>query len=418
MQLTKTKVVKYRTAIFKKWLANMMLASISIIFTLFLIEIGLRFVYPAHERDWTTTHQPDEQLGWAYIPKSSQWYSSPGEFRTYFEINALGQRDIERTYDKSVETYRILMLGDSFVASLQTPLEESFVKVTEDNLTRSKFLQSRPIEILNAGTGGYGTDQELRWFRQKGTQYEADAIILTMFLGNDIADNDFELWYLAGSQAPSKPFFALKNKQLVDIGQAGRQTTLSGDEGINILRLRRQLQRYSYTYALISSALTKLEGQPAFNFVLKWLGRSDGADTYNHSYDLFAETLPAEWTRAWNLTEVIVLTLKKEVEAQGSDFGIVLIPHPVQVHKDWWAARRTLYPAMDQRSWNLSAPNTRMSQFLNTQKIPHLDLLPPLLNYVEETGSHIYYRSDGHFTVEGNQVVGELIATWIQQTFK
>ncbi len=400
----------------KKISINILISSLSLLITLLLIEAGIRLIYPASERNWATIHQPNEALGWAYIPNSTQWYTSPGEFRTHIKINTIGQRDEERTYEKPVNVYRILMLGDSFVASLQTPLEQTFVKITENQLQSSNESSDRSIEVLNGGTGGYGTDQELRWFRREGIKYSPDLVILVMFLGNDIADNDFELWALAGSIAPPKPFFKLENGQLKDMGRIGIQSELSGDEEVSILSLRRFLQRYSYTFSLASAMLTRLEGQPAFQTVLRWLGRGAAADTYNHSYDIFAASPPPAWERAWQLTDALILALQEEVEASGADFRVVLIPHPVQVHRDWWQARVSLYPVMAEIEWNLSSPNNRLANLLHENDIPYLDLYPLLSEYVTENSSYLYYRSDGHFTPEGNQIVGQAIAEWLVET--
>ncbi|MBI1880157.1 MAG: hypothetical protein HYR94_18380 [Chloroflexi bacterium] len=301
------------------------------------------------------------------------------------------------------------------MASLQTPLTQTFVKVTEDHLCELNFQPECHLEVLNAGTGGYGTDQELRWFRKEGVKYSPNMVVLVIFLGNDIADNDFELWYLAASLAPPKPYFKLENGALRDAGFIGSPSQLTGDQEASILSLRRFLQKYSYTFTLVSAMLTRLEGQPAFQAALHGLGWSAAAGTYNHNYDIFAIAPPPAWERTWAITEALILALRDEVEANGAEFRVVLLPHPVQVQRDWWAARLSLYPAMAQIQWDLLQPNTRLANFFEAQRIPYLDLYPVLANYVDRTGAYLYYRGDGHFTPEGNRIVGQAIADWLAE---
>ena len=402
--------------VIKKLAVNLGLVALSLALTLFIIEVGLRLFYPASERDWSAIHRPDSELGWAYIPDSSQWYTSPGEFRTFIQINANGQRDEPRSYQKPADTYRMIMLGDSFVASLQTPLTQTFVKETEDHFRQRSVQPGYRIEVLNAGTGGYGTDQELRWFRKDGVRYAPDCVVLIIFLGNDIADNDFELWYLNTPLTPPKPFFRLAQGTLYDAGFSGAPSELSGDQEVSVLSLRRFLQRYSYTFTMTSAMLARLEGKPAFQTALTWLGRGGAANTYNHSYDIFAATPPPAWERAWAITEALILALRDEVEASGAEFRVVLLPHPVQVQRDWWAARLSLYPAMAQIQWDLLQPNAHLANFFEAHRIAYLDVYPELAGYVKRTGAYLYYRSDGHFTPEGNQIVGQAIADWLAET--
>lgn len=398
--------------------ANFFLLGTSLIIGLLLIEGALRLVYPASELGAMATHQADNALGWAYIPGSSQWRTSPGEFRTFVQVNSNGLRDEEIPYEKPADVYRIVMIGDSFVAGVQSTLDKTFVKVTERELRELDGQPGREIQVINAGTGGYGTDQELRWLRFEGVKYTPDMVVLVIYLGNDIADNDYELSSLAVSTLPPKPFFQLQDGQLVDAGFIGAQTQLSGDQEASILSVRRFLQKHSHAYRLASAALTNLEGQPAFQKAIGWLGQGTAADTYNHNYDIFNESPPPQWDRAWKLTEALILAMRDESASIGAQFRVVAIPHPVQVHQDWWRARVALYPAMDEIDWDLSRPNRQLRDLLNDSDVPYLDLQPLLSDYVAETDHYIYYRSDGHFTDEGNQIVGEMIAEWLVQTWQ
>lgn len=390
-------------------ITNLLLAVISLFVTLLLLEGALRLVFPASERGLANIHRADDVLGWEYIPGAGQWYTSPGEFRNYVQINANGLRDVERVYEKTADSYRILMLGDSFVAGLQVPLTQTFTALAETPLRQSV---SNQIELLNAGIGGYGTDQELRWLRQEGWNYSPDRVILVVYIGNDIADNDYELASLAVSTLPPKPFFRLINGRLEDAGYIGNQSELSNEGDWGVVGARRFLQKNSYIFSLASASLTYLEGNSTFQGVLRSLGQ--GGDEYNHYYDIFSQTPPLAWERAWMVTEGLITTMAEEVTVQGAEFAVVLIPHPIQVHPDWWQARLSLYPAMSDIQWDLEQPNSRLTNFLAVHNISYLDLSPVMKEYFDQNHSYLFFRSDGHLTIEGNVIAGQAIAAWLE----
>jgi lysophospholipase L1-like esterase len=66
------------------------------------------------------------------------------------------------------------------------------------------------VEVLNFGVAGYGTDQELLVFEHHARHYAPDAVILTMFLANDLTDiSHDQMW------SYPKPAFRLQGETLV-----------------------------------------------------------------------------------------------------------------------------------------------------------------------------------------------------------
>jgi len=93
-------------------------------------------------------------------------------------ISPQGLRD--RTYDQVPPpgVLRIAMLGDSFVLGEGVPLERTLPKQTE------KLLGSG-YEVMNVGTSGLNTEQELAAFEQRVPSLGAERSIL-VFVPNDI----------------------------------------------------------------------------------------------------------------------------------------------------------------------------------------------------------------------------------------
>src|SRR5262249_2400221 len=91
-------------------------------------------------------------------------------------------------YGKLEGTFRILVLGDSFVEAMHVPLAATFGHVLQE-LLASDGRAGRRIEIITAGVSGYGTASEVLYFEREGKRYEPDLVLLAFYPGNDVKNN-------------------------------------------------------------------------------------------------------------------------------------------------------------------------------------------------------------------------------------
>lgn len=150
------------------------LAGVSLLVGLLIGELALRILVP--QIGWHI--EGDTSLGW-----SSREYKS---FDPAGDVPVAGQT-------------RILFLGDSNLAG-------SGVRVRDDRfpIVLGKLLgQDAVVRII--ASGGWGTDQELLAFLQKGRTWEPDIVVLTFTPYNDLAN------ILSNGTPPSqsKPYFAI-----------------------------------------------------------------------------------------------------------------------------------------------------------------------------------------------------------------
>ncbi len=155
-------------------------------------ELGLRLagyvplydVYSKPELFW----QHDARLGWSLEPGARGRYVGPRpfpvEFDTAVEINSLGLRGPELPRRAEGEL-RVLFLGDSVVAGFEVEQQETFVALLEAQLQQR---MGRPLHVINGGVRGYGTDQSLLWYRERGQSLAPDLVAL-VFSANDFDDN-------------------------------------------------------------------------------------------------------------------------------------------------------------------------------------------------------------------------------------
>ncbi len=107
-------------------------------------------------------------------------------------------------------SFRVAVLGDSFIEAFQVPDEQTFCARLESGLQDCSALAGRQVEVLNFGVSGYGTAQELLMLRHYVWQYQPDLVLLAFFPGNDLRNNSAEL-----EPYKVRPFYRLQSGDLV-----------------------------------------------------------------------------------------------------------------------------------------------------------------------------------------------------------
>lgn len=124
-----------------------------------------------------------ERWGWHHEPNTSDTFVKLG-FEQTVHINSRGLREREIPYAKPDDVYRVLVIGDSAVVSFEVPPETVFTRVAEDRLRERGY----PVQVVNGGCRGYGTDQALLFLQDEGMRYQPD-LVLYNWIGNDAEDN-------------------------------------------------------------------------------------------------------------------------------------------------------------------------------------------------------------------------------------
>lgn len=78
---------------------------------------------------------------------------------------------------KPKDVFRIVAVGDSFTQGVFVNTEESFPERTEDLLAQTAADNSRRIEVLNFGVGGYDIEYASQRLRLLGMKYAPDLVV-------------------------------------------------------------------------------------------------------------------------------------------------------------------------------------------------------------------------------------------------
>jgi lysophospholipase L1-like esterase len=402
-----------------RWLlSRVLLVCIGVLGPLCVIEAGVRLLGIAPPAQLQPAlWAPHPYLGWFHPPNRAGSVSSEyREFDAFVRINARGLRDREIGYDNPARAVRILALGDSFVEALQVPLETTFTHQLETLLTSDE----QPVEVINAGVGGWGTDQEAIFFAIEGFRYQPAVVLLFFFPHNDVMNNYQPLESARLHGIINKPFFHLDDGRLIEPTFPFEPSEGRDQPATPLLSAGEWLNAHVATYRLVAPYVREIPGLGRALAATGILGSmaafmAADPDAPPIAYGLYQAQLSAEWEAAWQLTEAIILRLDAEVRSRGARLGVVVIGAPEQVYPDRWAATLSRYPDMSAADYDLDAPNRRLSAFLADANIAHLDLLPVFRQAATAPDAPpLYYRHDGHWTPAGHQLVATTVAGFVR----
>lgn len=252
-------------------------------------------------------------------PLSGRNYTFGGGFSQWLEFNALGFRGAMIDFPTNDHRQRVLVLGDSYTAAWQVPLQDRWTE---------KMQQIHPgWVILNLGMPNWGTDQEYLTLLNYPLRQPPDLVLLMFYPGNDVSDN--ARLELTGNP-PNHPYFVPDG-----IGSDGNlslhEVPWHFDNPFDRPRrlpfptnVRSWLYLNSVSYHLASDLKTSLSKDDEAH-VMPLLGTTDP-----HPVPLEAgvyRTLETpEWTLAWKVTEALLLRMKSAAENWGARFVIVVVP--------------------------------------------------------------------------------------------
>ncbi|MFN8457948.1 MAG: SGNH/GDSL hydrolase family protein [Anaerolineae bacterium] len=326
---------------------------------------------------------------------------------------------------------------------MQVNLEQTYHKQLETLLGDSL---GRPVEVINGGVGGWGTDQEAIFYVAEGFRYQPDIVLLAFFIRNDTVNNygPLELASAGGSQ--QKQFFTLSSsgelipppvqeaqaEAAIGAHSKAQEVVMSGnapqpspqlDHNPLLLPLADTLWRWSALYRLVTPYLRDLPP------VVQQVGASGilggegvvraGHPTIPVHFYTYESPPNKDFEAAWRVTEAIIKRLRAEVETRGAKLAVVIIGAPEQVYPEQWQRLLAANPALRQVSLDVDAPNRRLNEFLAREHILHLDLLPIFREAASKAETPpLHFRHDGHWTVAGHRLAAESIQNFLQSELK
>lgn len=329
--------------------------------------------------------EPDPDLGWRHRRDFRGLYVSP-EARNAVAFNARGLVGPDVPDDNPPGEKRLLLLGDSFTESLQVPYADTWGVLTAEGL-------GDEWRAVNAGVSGYGTDNALWMWREEGRTLNPDVVLLLVFPGNDVSDNDPELYALTGDGLP-KPHVSVSGGSL-SVSPAA-ETIGEGSSLKSLLRNRSRL--YLFLRDTWKRFRARSQHEAEGGLPVHW-------GVYRTSWS------PA-FERGWRTTQVLLRTLADEVEASGARFVVGLIPTGWRIEPDQRRALAEAHAELEtDATWDPAAPDRRLEAFLGELGIPVVDLFPALDHARKVVDEPLY---GDHLTPRGHRVVADTLVAFLR----
>jgi len=203
----------------RPFLLHLALMAGAILFTLLLGEAAVRLFRP--QNPVALMYSDDPQFGFWNLSNLKHKRVRSERNCPFYHIttDAGGYRGARPVaVPKPAGTLRILVLGDSFTFGVGVEDDQTCPAQMERPLNPADALgaspaTARPVEVVNAGCPGWGTENALAFWRARAEQLNPDLLILA-FYRNDLNDNLRHLVYQLDNgkavYAPKKGFARMK----------------------------------------------------------------------------------------------------------------------------------------------------------------------------------------------------------------
>lgn len=422
----------------KLMIFRLLAMGIALVGSLLCAEVGVRFFYrntSLFEHDGYTTKRFRPSRVLRHVDQESHLEV---EIRT----NRLGFRGppIAATRPET----RIALLGDSFVSQIQIPEEE-----TVAGRLRATSLGGAKPEVLAMGIDGFNPAQELLVWQHYARDLEPDIVILELFPANDVREGS------PTTSSGNQPYFHLVDGKLVKISQETRRklsTWLNQNSKfylwqkektkalVNRFKRWRAARRDRAKHealagqdppAASSPGPTSASGnaEPPASVPAPASATAPGTGPATATAPapasppppppaaltsmllrtdlIFRAYLPEDepWRQSWAILEAIILEIRREVEAAGGRFLVVMIPHRYEVDPGRRQPLLARYPSFPEDYWDFERPRRRLLEIAGRNGLTLVDPTEPF-SAALRAGTPVYFM-DGHLTGEGSRIVTE-----------
>lgn len=384
----------------KKNLANSLIILGTIFIFFLILDIALSIFSPSKIRIQPYHEKYDSTLGWVNKPLKNEGVHFEFAKNRFFHVthNSLGLRGPETSYKKPEGIRRILFVGDSYFWGYGVSDDEVLTRVLQQHVPSS-------IEVLNGGTTGYGTDQELLWLKVEGLKYKPDIVIFSFSAANDLDEIATSVSYYS-----PKPIFMLDNEEFVlknvpvprtletDRKTFGNPRTLFG-------KAKKFLRHNTHFYPFITG---RLNANPAIRHFLINVGLGEEYTTIIGNIPVLKN--PPD--KLWGIALSLIKEGRKIAEDSGAKFVLAFIPEKETALTD----NMTMPDAQRKTCVRNDELSSLFREFTKKEKISYIDFLPIAREHLR-IGASLYNTepTDHHWNASGHRFAAHEILTLLEK---
>jgi hypothetical protein len=355
----------------------------STLFSAALLEIGVRIFVPSSNIQYAR----NDVVGSTLMPDmNGTWASS--EFNSKIRTNSLGFRDINHQMEKPNGTFRVVIIGDSMVESLQVDFNKTFHQLLQKKLNEGG---KRKYEVLAFGISGHGTSNEYLLLKNYALNFSPDIIILAFTSGNDLRNNNINMEY----DQFYRPFF-IENGSSLDLVYRNNPPEPS------------ICQKVSWKFKFDWKSCTFLK-QKLDTIKIN----ADKRKRYMDEF-VYAEPSPKEIETAWRITEKLILKAKKETEAYNASFVLISLTNPNQLYPPELEKINEVFNY--NYSWDVALPEKTLQVFSDENNVTYFPFYYPFKDYVSKTNARLNFYHDFHWNEKGHAFAADVLYDYLNST--
>ncbi len=307
------------------------------------------------------------------------------EWNVPYTINSFGFRDREFSMKKPANTFRILVLGDSYVEGYAVRAEDSFIKRFEQRLNQNS--SGKRYEVINGAIASYSPILEYILLSQKAIKLNPDMVLLFYDAGDLKDDYEYE-----------------KTAIFDEYGRPIRCAPYERAWVSNATSLQRFLIRHFRVYLYFENKLNK--------FFFKWKNRhknfqNEYTDKMPHDSFLAYRTGQEENVKIlWQRNRKYLGMMADLLQEKRIPFVLLMYPYGFQIDPEEWAEGRLNQGFKPHTVYGQPIVSEPIARFAKERNIPFINLYESFKRYYSFP---VQYKFDGHLNPNGHRIMAEAL---------
>ena len=350
-----------------------------LVFSLFILamEIVLRTTHLFGA--YISPTEPCPVLSWRYSPGHKYWNNKENDHPITGRINSYGWRDKEWSVRKPQDTYRIAVLGDSYVAAFQVESDRTFLALTENKLNEDYNLK---VELMNFGLPGATQTEELLILKNQIEQFSPDMVLVFFLPANDIDD------VAKGTAGRTmRPFYNISGK-----GELILDTSFLEMRGYKIRCFINDFKQHSALISLICER---------YNAYQRASGIETSPEKIEGFLSLCTDNPDATYLRNYRLNKILLKAMSDYCNEKRIGFMIVCLEISTYVPES-----EKKYTAIDS-TFNTNFFEDDLENYAKSLDVEYLGLQRIFRQSYECSPVSLHW---GHWNYEGHEVVANALA--------
>jgi hypothetical protein len=374
---------------------NLLLLVISIILVCGILEVALSALHLVSDQfgAW------DNTLWIHHIPNKTGYYVNGYGLQIPVRFNSDGFRGPEFG-PKGNKTFRVLMLGDSFVASLGTLENETSSAFLTRYLAQDPFMKKAyaKVEVYNLGVSGYSFTTYDLLLNKTIEQYTPDVVVINPFLGNDVFQDNPK------TDSESYPH------AIIMPGASGQNQAIPG----STIQFSTPKKPFIYTWnEYLGWMFPRLQ---RFVFVKvtaatkAWHEKGPRNVTETDPINLYLKNNSAVIRETWNIIGVLLEDMNTQTAKHHAILIVVPFTQAEQLYADWRKAYLAPYPSVNAAMIDFEKPEQDLLTACAQANVSCYPTLAIVRDFVRRTNRSTIFPYDSHYATQGNDIHARIIA--------